>query len=279
MPLAGTLQDLSISSLIQIFCLERKQTSLTVIRPNEVGVIYFVQGQVCHASAAGLEGPDAVTYLLSWHDGEFHTSDFGDDLPHTIQQRWDQLLLEGMKQLDERESPPPTAPATPLTAEERAREEALEETILRLFSRLELALRRLSSERVRRQPPFVLKELAGIANQTLKVFTDTLAGIPQTDAAQHAVHEMMANYLAQLPLDHTGRALDPARLLNDFQVASIWQPDAFVRFQQKLVKVVEYANFALIAVCFRAEDIKAELAETHSIFLADLRQRLALIET
>lgn len=280
MPLAGTLHDLSISSLIQIFCLERKTTRLLVRRPHEAGFIYFVQGEVWHASAGQLNGVDAVTYILSWQFGEFHTLGNEEAVPErTIRQRWDALLMEGMKWLDERKAAPPTAKPVPLlSAKQRKFEEALAEKMLSSLSELEQIFCRLFDENSRRHPKVALEVLLQIANQTVALFFEALHKTPLNASIRRAAQRTLVTHFAWLPVSKDGKSLDAAQLLQDFQAAGPHQSSAFTRIHTQLAKIVEYACFAMIATCFRAGDIKAELAETYSIFLADLQQALQQIE-
>jgi hypothetical protein len=279
MPLAGTLQDLSISSLIQIFCLERKTTRLLLKRPHEAGFIYFFEGEVWHASAGQMTGLEAVTYLLSWQFGEFHTFSREEEKPQrTIEQRWDQLLLEGMKWLDERKNSTVSELVPILSSTQRRTEEGLEEKLLRMLAELDLIYRRLYDEEMRKQPRVALEILARIANRTLAAYTEALQQIPLSEAARQAANKTLTTHFAWIPLQRQGYAIDITQLLHDFQAAGPLQRDAFARMRAQLLRIIEHCCFALIATCFQANDIKAELAETFSIFLNDLQQRLQSIE-
>ena len=276
MPLAGTLHDLSLSSLIQIFCLERKTTRLLVRRPQEVGLIYFAKGEVWHASAGQLTGVDAVTHILSWQFGEFHTIGNEEEAPaRTIEQRWDQLLLEGMKWLDERQAPLRHSEVVPLLSRsQRKYEEALEEKLLSFLSQLEQVSCHLHEARVRHNPRAVLGTLAEVTNQTITMFGDTLEQTSLSESARQAARRSLASHFSGLPLSLNRLAIDTPQLFREFQAAGPVQPDAFIRFHTQLTKIVEHSSFAMIAACFQASDIKAELAETYSIFLTDLKQAL-----
>jgi hypothetical protein len=279
MPLTGTLHDLSISSLIQIFCLERKTTRLLVRRPQEVGFIYFSQGEVWHASAGTFTGLEAVTYLLSWQFGEFNTFGYEEEIPErTIQHRWDQLLLESTTTLDERKSGPLPPPEPIISASQRKREEALEELVLSTISRLEQLYCRFYEERARRHPKAAMELLAMITTGIITLFYDTLQKTPLPETSIKAAHKELSGYFHHLPLTPQGNNIDTPQLVQDLQAAGSLQPEVFARIQANLVKLVEYALFALIATCFQATDIKTELAETCSIFLADVKHAIQQLE-
>ncbi|MBW2040262.1 MAG: response regulator [Deltaproteobacteria bacterium] len=98
---AGQLLDLQLVDIIQMGCLGRFTMSLTVFRSGEAGLIYFKNGEIVHAEIGNLEGEEALYTMLGWKEGRF-TSQMGISAPkETITNRWEHLLLEGMKRSDE----------------------------------------------------------------------------------------------------------------------------------------------------------------------------------
>jgi hypothetical protein len=102
MPLEGTLQDLGLSSLIQLQCNEQKTVQLQLNRHSQQGKMIFAEGELIHAEFGNLVGEPAVYELLTWTDGEFHVTDFTPPLPmRTVQTPWSALVLEGLRLVDE----------------------------------------------------------------------------------------------------------------------------------------------------------------------------------
>ena len=283
MPLEGTLNDVSLSSLIQIFCLERKQISLTLKRLRETGLIYFSQGDIIHAIAGTETGPPALYYLLTWPDGNFQTSLISELPPRTITQRWDGLLLEGMRLLDEQQHYAPlseTSLPLALTNPERNQEEAIADKLLELMSRLEQFTRRLEHLRVRNNPPEALEILTRIVNQMLVTFHQVMAQLPLSQAVRQSMIQVLSPHLAKMPLSEEGRFIAGAGILREYETSSVWQkPKTFVQLVERLTDVLAYAYFAILASCFRSADTKAKWTEAYNIFLGDLQEQLARINS
>lgn len=101
MALTGHLSDLSLSELIEFFCNQRKTGCLKVLYPQGAGYFYLQSGSVVDARIGVLHGIDAVYYALTLPNAEFEFS--VDALPgnRTINQPWTQVVLEGLRRLDE----------------------------------------------------------------------------------------------------------------------------------------------------------------------------------
>jgi CheY-like chemotaxis protein len=97
----GQVVDLQLVDIIQMGCLGRFTMSLSVSKNNEEGLIYFKNGEIAHAEVGDLEGKDALFAMLEWDEGRFD-SQMGISPPkETITDRWEHLLLEGTRRLDE----------------------------------------------------------------------------------------------------------------------------------------------------------------------------------
>lgn len=138
MALTGHLSDLSLSELIEFFCNQRKSGCLKVLYQEGPGYFYLQAGSVVDARIGVLHGIDAVYYALTLPNAKF---EFSVDLEagnRTINQPWTQVVLEGLRRLDENISPgvafPPdyvrepsdleTAPASAESAEDFERSSA-----------------------------------------------------------------------------------------------------------------------------------------------------------
>lgn len=101
MALTGHLSDLSLSELIEFFCNQRKSGRLRVLYPQGSGHFYLQAGSVIHAQIGVLRGIDAVYYALTLANAKFEFSGSAEAPERTINQPWTQVVLEGLRRLDE----------------------------------------------------------------------------------------------------------------------------------------------------------------------------------
>ncbi len=105
MALTGHLSDLSLSELIEFFCNQRKSGRLKVLYPQGAGYFYLQAGSVVDARIGVLHGIDAVYYALTLPNAEFEFSVDEEANSRTINQPWTQVVLEGLRRLDENIAP------------------------------------------------------------------------------------------------------------------------------------------------------------------------------
>ncbi len=105
MALTGHLSDLSLSELIEFFCNQRKSGRLKVLYPQGAGFFYLQAGSVVDARIGVLHGIDAVYYALTLPNAEFEFSVDTQANNRTINQPWTQVVLEGLRRLDENIAP------------------------------------------------------------------------------------------------------------------------------------------------------------------------------
>jgi Domain of unknown function (DUF4388) len=105
MALTGHLSDLSLSELIEFFCNQRKSGRLKVLYLHGAGYFYLQSGSVVDARIGVLRGIDAVYYALTLPNAEFEFSVDAEAGERTINQPWTQVVLEGLRRLDESISP------------------------------------------------------------------------------------------------------------------------------------------------------------------------------
>ena len=105
MALTGHLSDLSLSELIEFFCNQRKSGRLKVLYPQGAGYFYLQAGSVVDARIGVLHGIDAVYYALTLPNAQFEFSVDVEAEKRTINQPWTQVVLEGLRRLDENIAP------------------------------------------------------------------------------------------------------------------------------------------------------------------------------
>jgi uncharacterized membrane protein len=111
MALTGHLSDLSLSELIEFFCNQRKTGRLKVRYPKGAGYFNLQTGSVVDAKIGVLRGIDAVYYALTLPNAAFEFSASAEATERTINQPWTQVVLEGLRRLDEGMIPPEAFPA------------------------------------------------------------------------------------------------------------------------------------------------------------------------
>jgi hypothetical protein len=101
MALVGNLKDLKLPNLIQINCMEKNNAKLTLEHSGQYGFLYFQGGQVVHAEFDPDTGEKALFRMLAFDEGKFKVE--ADIRPPvvTIKAHWNNLLLEGLHQLDD----------------------------------------------------------------------------------------------------------------------------------------------------------------------------------
>jgi len=100
MALVGNLRDLKLPNIIQLNCMERNSAKLTIEHAGKYGMIYFLEGQIVHAEFDPDIGEKALFRLLGLPEGKFKVENGVRAPMSTITTHWNNLLLEGLHQLD-----------------------------------------------------------------------------------------------------------------------------------------------------------------------------------
>ena len=101
MALTGQLSDMSLAELIEFFCNQRKTGRLKIDYPRGHSVFFIKEGELVDAKVGALSGPEAVYFSLTLPNAAF---DFSPDVQatrRTIHSAWTQVVLEGLRRLDE----------------------------------------------------------------------------------------------------------------------------------------------------------------------------------
>jgi hypothetical protein len=105
MALTGQLSDMSLAELIEFFCNQRKTGRLKIDYPRGHSVFFIREGELVDAKVGALSGVEAVYFSLTLPNAAF---DFSPDVQatrRTIDEKWTQVVLEGLRRLDEGLSP------------------------------------------------------------------------------------------------------------------------------------------------------------------------------
>ncbi len=101
----GKVADLQLTDIIQLNCLGKMKTALSVSKDDLEGVIYFQDGEIVHAECGGQVGQAALFTVLGWEGGDFTTMSGAEPLEKTLDRPWQELLIEAMRQKDEAKAP------------------------------------------------------------------------------------------------------------------------------------------------------------------------------
>jgi hypothetical protein len=79
----------------------RKTCALVLRNGSEECILYFVEGQVTHATYGSLTGDPAVFKVLTWTEGEWELDFSRSTNEHTTTMPTQGLMMEGLRILDE----------------------------------------------------------------------------------------------------------------------------------------------------------------------------------
>ena len=97
----GTLSDLHMADIIQLKCMSGATAAIEFTGPTGVkGRVFIENGQVRHATAAGKEGMEAFSEIVTWKGGTISEIAAGAS-PRTINLDWQVSLMEAVRKADE----------------------------------------------------------------------------------------------------------------------------------------------------------------------------------
>jgi TonB family protein len=105
MALTGQLSDMSLAELIEFFCNQRKTGRLKIDYQRGHSVFFIKDGELVDAKVGTLSGAEAVYYSLTLPNAAFDFSPEVLPTRRSINEPWTQVVLEGLRRLDEGLSP------------------------------------------------------------------------------------------------------------------------------------------------------------------------------
>ena len=97
----GSLSQMNVIDLMQSLEMGRKSCKLSLSNQGDKCEVFFVEGQVKHATYGSLVGDEAVFKVLRWTGGNFQLDFDGKTDKETTQLNTQGLLMEGLRLLDE----------------------------------------------------------------------------------------------------------------------------------------------------------------------------------
>ena len=102
----GVMQ-VGLQDVLQMECLARKSSILTISTGNRRGQIYVCDGEIIHAESGQLQGELALYGLLGLAGGEFNLQPFAEPTRRSISGAYEFLLMEAARLRDENSSQSP----------------------------------------------------------------------------------------------------------------------------------------------------------------------------
>ncbi len=97
----GMMQQVGLQDVLQMECLARKSSILSVSTGNRRGEVYVCDGEIVHAQSGQLQGEMALYGLLALSGGEFKLLPFSEPPHRTISGQYQFLLMEAARLRDE----------------------------------------------------------------------------------------------------------------------------------------------------------------------------------
>jgi hypothetical protein len=92
---------MNTTDLFQSLELGHKNCRLSLSNKAERCDLYFIDGQINHATYGKLRGDDAVFKVLKWTEGQFEIDFAGSSNEQSTTRSTQGLLMEGLRLLDE----------------------------------------------------------------------------------------------------------------------------------------------------------------------------------
>ncbi len=100
---SGHLQGITLPTLLQMFEADRKTCTLRIRFQGQVGLLYFKKGELLDAEVGPLRGDAAALVVVGWDQPEIEILAGRVQRTRQVQMSLSELLLEGLRQKDEKE--------------------------------------------------------------------------------------------------------------------------------------------------------------------------------
>ncbi len=107
----GNLNQISVTDLVQILGVNRKEGVLSLSSTWGRGTIFIRDGSVINARVGRVDGDKAFYRLLDWNEGDFWFSPGAVDAEVRINAPVDHLVIDGLRQIDERKAQSASLPS------------------------------------------------------------------------------------------------------------------------------------------------------------------------
>jgi len=283
----GNLKEIGMVSLVQMICLENYQATLVVKRDREEGIICISEGDVIHAQTGSFVGELAFYRLLSWNKGTFRIYDHVKTLKRTVKTPWRQLLMEGLRMIDEwtaMEGAQGRAP-TELTAEQVQQDQNLEKDLVVLLSQFEqLTMQMCQSGRFvrimagfsrrakKRKALLALELIPKMVNDVVFFSEEHLESGANTGKLARALlraGDMFARARLLQAEENRLSASTIITLYNNWTADAAGRQHTFHDVCRGMVDVLE-TYFSMFIACFHSPQTAEQCREACNVFINDL---------
>jgi hypothetical protein len=274
--LKGNLKTISLPSLIQAICLEQRKAALHLESQGLEGVMYFDLGQIAHATLGNLVGDEAVIELVCWDEGSFYINSY-DHLPRrTITASWNHLLMEGMRQLDEKRLQPASAQSSiTLTDSQIEHDGRVEDGLITMLSNLEFSHSSLVDRSGKRGPGVVINTLAEMVSMVDKYLDAAPVPMDKVGQSDYVAPELSGgNGQAPSTYQESARRL---KEMHPSQGEIDSPPQTGEALESLVLRMLELLEgyLCLFSHHYYSPIAADQWIEASTIFVAELRQTLS----
>lgn len=98
---SGAVSVQTLPDIVQLYALSSATGLLTIRHGDLLSEIWFEQGHIRHAAAAGALGDEAVYATMAWSGGEFSMRMGARTAERSVRSSWQELLMESCRRIDE----------------------------------------------------------------------------------------------------------------------------------------------------------------------------------
>ena len=270
MPLDGDLDDISLSTLLQMLLVERRRVAVLLRGPRGQGTFFLENGSVVHATFGNQEGKPAAQELLTWKQGRFKVLRSTPVPTPTLSGDPTHLFLEACRREDEaRETRHAGAEnqLSPSTADRLGQE------LLSFMVHLERGLSQLRTPKTQGKPLQELTILASLV-QEAQGFLDNAPIAMDFPSLKELIEEgtLVHPMLRLLFTKENSLSLNVVEnLYRDWQDAEDERRRFYLEFRQGLIALLEL-QLEKLSGCLPGNGPQEEWQETCSVFLGELRE-------
>ena len=275
MAIEGDLKDIGLGNIVQLLCLEQRKGKLQLRQGEDGGTIFFQGGEIVHATSGELTGTEAVYKLLTWDWGWFRMTDQATPSRNTINLNWKNLLLNGMRRIDEKAR----YKAEPIEAKEPSaaalsHDKHLECDLVAWFSQAEQVLHQLQLKKNMKRPLFAIQSLADLLNDAVRFSETHLRHTAQAMSLSKALADALEDYPQTRILYATKNRISVKTVLNMYKN---WGDDPADRlhFMRQVTRGMIFTlelYLNKIVSQFHRESKRNEWRQPQDVFLIDLRR-------
>ncbi|QDG53963.1 response regulator [Persicimonas caeni] len=98
----GRLQGIALPTFLQLIEMEKKTCTLQVQSGDQIGLLYFLKGELINAETSGMDGEEAASKIVTWEDPDIAVDSVLRKKKRTIDTKLGPLLMDAYRLHDER---------------------------------------------------------------------------------------------------------------------------------------------------------------------------------